>query len=451
MGDDGYVNVPLPFVFPYYDQAFNNSWMYDNGAVSFLQPGTQGALSPWQWSSQPISSVTSSKYFIAPLWSDIAPTSGTSYTTVTDGSTYLKYNWTNISEYYSGGTRLNSFSLTIRPDGSFTSTYTGINLNSSNTSVGYVGDPAKGEYGQIYYSQAGTVINTDTIASWTASTAAPYPYQCDLNPLYSPSCPGYAQAYASSLVFNTPTEVVTVVEPVQTVEATPVTESTTSVVAQPVASAAVAASAPVSTSLTPIATSSGTRGAGVSLSTILNIVRNEQSRVSATETAAVNQANETAINLMNQVNLVSETVAAQAVQSSQSTATTQTNSNSSQQNTNSLEPVALVGPSPMRDQIDNATKGPELSTENNQSQDGRVKKNVKDNSAAAGVTIADIAKQPTGYELYQVTMKDAKFYPSKDIYKDKKAIDNERVLRQLNASSNRLYDEMTNQQYKEKQ
>jgi hypothetical protein len=105
----------------------------------------------------------------------------------------------------------------------------------------------------------------------------------------------------------------------------------------------------------------------------------------------------------------------------------------------------------MRDQIDNATKGPELSTENNHSQDGRVKKNVKDNSAAAGVTIADIAKQPTGYELYQVTMKDAKFYPSKDIYKDKKAIDNERVLRQLNASSNRLYDEMTNQQYKEKQ
>lgn len=216
MGDDGQVNVPLQFNFPFYNQSFSNSWMYDNGVISFKQPGTSGALNPGQWSAQPGNQINS-KYFIAPLWADIAPKAGTTTYTTQGDATFQKYSWTNIAEYYSawGGTpRLNSFSTTIRPDGSITTTYNQINLQTSNVFIGTVGDPSKGEYNQIGFWPYGTQLNTNIIQNWSINgtgnmcvsdplsspncpgyAAAYKTQQCTINPLYDPSCPGYAEAY----------------------------------------------------------------------------------------------------------------------------------------------------------------------------------------------------------------------------------------------------------------
>jgi hypothetical protein len=194
MGDDGYVNVPLPFTFPFYGQEFNNSWMYDNGVVSFVEPGKPGALSPWQWSATPLNQAPGT-YFIAAAWSDIAPIQATQY--LTDGTpTYQKYTWKNISEYYSGGSRLNTFGLEIRPDGSYSSTYASINMNSSNVSVGSVGAP--GEYNQLAYYSAGTQING--ISDWSVGGVDP----CILNPLSSPACLGYQEAYFNQQCVSNP-------------------------------------------------------------------------------------------------------------------------------------------------------------------------------------------------------------------------------------------------------
>lgn len=77
-----------------------------------------------------------------------------------------------------------------------------------------------------------------------------------------------------------------------------------------------------------------------------------------------------------------------------------------------------------------------------------VKKNVQSNELAGSVDIAMMALQPKGYESYSFTMKDASFYEPKEIYNKQSNVDNIKALRQL--SSDRLHQEMVDQQYKGK-
>jgi hypothetical protein len=77
-----------------------------------------------------------------------------------------------------------------------------------------------------------------------------------------------------------------------------------------------------------------------------------------------------------------------------------------------------------------------------------VKKNVQDNEAAGGVTIASIATQPVGYELYMGKLADGTFYAPKEIYKNQKTVDNARAQRMLSGASDRLHEQMIQQQYK---
>lgn len=168
MGDDGSVNVPLEFEFPLYGKLFTDSWMYDNGIISFLQPGSPGSISPWQWSAQPLTQ-SGGNYFIASLWADIAPTQQTTYKYQGD-STFMKYTWTNIAEYYSAwdpSPRYSTFSTTIKPDGTITTSFASINLRTSNIASGIVGDTSLGQVEQYYYATNGTVLTTGGISDWT--------------------------------------------------------------------------------------------------------------------------------------------------------------------------------------------------------------------------------------------------------------------------------------------
>jgi hypothetical protein len=81
--------------------------------------------------------------------------------------------------------------------------------------------------------------------------------------------------------------------------------------------------------------------------------------------------------------------------------------------------------------------------------DGMVKRNVQPNEVAGSVDIASMSTQPKGYDVYgQMTLKDASFYKVEDIYKNQKTIDNVRLLRGLQSGSDRLHQEMVDQQYK---
>ena len=73
---------------------------------------------------------------------------------------------------------------------------------------------------------------------------------------------------------------------------------------------------------------------------------------------------------------------------------------------------------------------------------------TKDNDAAGSITIASIATVPLGYETYSVfALKDIQFYPSTQVYKNQKTVDNARMLRFMNTKSDRLHEQLVNLQY----
>jgi hypothetical protein len=199
MGDDGYVSVPLKFGFPFYGKTFTHSFMFDNGVVGLYDPIGNVGCNPQnnycggqQWSApQPNTNMGSQfSYMIAPLWADIAPNPNTKY--YTQGTAdYQRYMWENIHEYYSGGSRLNTFGLELKPSGSIDAYYQLVNINTSNTFIGTIGNPSAGEWNTIAYHPYGTVLNQ--IPNWSLAGTGANP--CTIDPLSSPSCPGYAAAY----------------------------------------------------------------------------------------------------------------------------------------------------------------------------------------------------------------------------------------------------------------
>jgi hypothetical protein len=78
-----------------------------------------------------------------------------------------------------------------------------------------------------------------------------------------------------------------------------------------------------------------------------------------------------------------------------------------------------------------------------------VKRNVQPNSLAGDVDLTAMAVTPQGFTSYMnLTMIDAKFYETKEIYKNQRTVDNERALRLMNSKSDNLHQQMVNQQYK---
>lgn len=221
MGDDGYVSVPLQFGFPFYGKLFTHSFMFDNGVVGLYDPVGNNGCNPQnnycggqQWSAvnPNVNMGPQFNYMIAPLWADIAPNPNTKYYTEGTGQ-YQRYVWENIHEYYSGGSRLNTFGLELKPSGSISSYYSLVNINSSNTFIGTIGNSSLGEWNTIGFHPYGTVLNQ--IPNWTIDstganlcatdplsspscpgyTEAYFNQQCSISPLYNSNCPGYAQAY----------------------------------------------------------------------------------------------------------------------------------------------------------------------------------------------------------------------------------------------------------------
>ena len=87
--------------------------------------------------------------------------------------------------------------------------------------------------------------------------------------------------------------------------------------------------------------------------------------------------------------------------------------------------------------------------QNNITQPGSsVNKNVQPNDLAVGVDLASMSIVPAGFNAYSIALKDSTFYEPKEVYKNQKTVDNERVLRGLTRGSDRLHQEMVDQQYK---
>lgn len=406
MGDDGYSGVNLNFAFPYYDKSFNQAYMYDNGVLSFIQPGQPNALSPWQWYSSPVNQANA-KYFIAPLWADIAPVSQTTYTT-SGTSTSQKFTWNNIAEYYSRGgvLRLNTFSVELNSNGDIATKYYGLNLRTSNISIGYKGDT---EYTQVAYNPYGYVLSTQ--ADWTANTKvappAPVPTVVKQEPVPEP------------VVEQTVQEVI---QPLQAVVATTSTSPTATVQSSTVASVSqpITVSEPVKTTETKKVAVKAQQIDMAVVDAAISVALTSASQSVNEQVVTNNPIAQSSISLITRSNNSSSTIQRQMTE--QQDYTQQSSMNSDKKD--AMDHVIL-----------------------NMLERQEAKQEQKDKALNRGVkSVTELGPEIPLFSTYaQVMLPDSAFYIPKEIYKKQRVIDNVRLLRSL--SNDRRYEELLNQQY----
>lgn len=102
-----------------------------------------------------------------------------------------------------------------------------------------------------------------------------------------------------------------------------------------------------------------------------------------------------------------------------------------------------------RNIIDMSTQRTQIEDASRQQANSSVNKNAKDNEAAGGTKIEDLAQQGANLALYSaLKIQDAAFYAPKEIYRNQRVVDNARVMRSLSGGSDRLHQQMVDQQYK---
>ncbi len=178
------MRVPLQFPFPYYGRVFTESYMFSNGVVGFLNPTNSWCCTGFDLRTNNGSPFN---YAIMPLQTDLLNYNGRFLTEGT--STYQRYLWENISEY-GAPQNLNTFGVEIRPSGYIGMHYQQVNISPWRpVTIGMTGDTSLGEYTQHYHG-AGFVDNVARSITTDATGNI-----CLVNPLASPSCPNYQQAY----------------------------------------------------------------------------------------------------------------------------------------------------------------------------------------------------------------------------------------------------------------
>ena len=382
IGDDGYASVPLQFEFPLYGQTFTNSWMYDNGVIGFVDPAQGGYIG---LGVQPFSVNMGSvyNYAIYALWSDLINISGSHTTQGT--SQFQRYNWIGISPFYDS-TRINTFSVEIRPDGRIVANYSLISVDYAG--IGITGDVGRGEFEQIGFYQA--PLTTGGVSDWERYTAA-------ADPCADSGC---APVPSPGPEFTTTTPRVEITESAQGVEVT------------------VISPAPL--------------GSGIASTAVLAAISREQIRLLTLERSVVETSQEMASVLGSQ--------ALETLESLRPGAETSASESSTQESNNAVSVAGFTA-------VDLLDSGIKSSSDDDTRPRGpnAAGQSPENNELAGGISMAALAVQPAGFSAYYNTLPDAIFYAPREIYRGQQTVDNVRALRGL--GSDRLHQEMVNQQY----
>lgn len=216
ISDDGYAHIPLQFGFPYYGRIFTDSYMFSNGVVGFGSVNNHWCCNGFDLTN---ARGYQFNFSIMPLQTDLINYGQGRF--LTEGTPqYQRYVWENISEYGRPG-NLNTFGVEIRPSGHIEIHYEKVNLSPWRTVTrGMTGDTSVGEFTQYYHGPgySSQVSTIDTVGSTGGNLCISNPLsspscpgyqeaflvqQCTADSLYSPSCPGYAQAhYAQQCTLN---------------------------------------------------------------------------------------------------------------------------------------------------------------------------------------------------------------------------------------------------------
>src|SRR6056297_1392744 len=186
--DDGYVEVPLDFEFPFYGRTFTNSWMFSNGVIGFLDPTQEPYQGQYGFCCEGYDNTAqrpASMFTLFPLQTDLINYGDGKFMTRGDEES-MTYGWYGISEFGRPDSS-NNFEAEIYDDGMYQFRYGEIDVQR-RTTIGSTGDPFLGQYEQNLYGLPPNGI--ETITSYALNG------MCESDPLYDPNCPGYAQAYA---------------------------------------------------------------------------------------------------------------------------------------------------------------------------------------------------------------------------------------------------------------
>ena len=208
ISDDGNVNVPLGFTFPFFGQGFTNSWMYSNGAISFKSGNASGGFC-CSGIDLATNRDTSFNYSLLPLQTDLIGQTGNNFYTL-GTPTSMTYGWYGVNQFGSGNQ--SSFEVKIDNTGFVDYRFDRAFITGNTVTIGMAGDLTRGEYYQFYngsnldrsnfgftgnFSAGYDICSSDPLSSpnCTGYAAAYLTYQCSISALYDSTCPGYATAY----------------------------------------------------------------------------------------------------------------------------------------------------------------------------------------------------------------------------------------------------------------
>lgn len=384
-------------------------------------------------------------------------------------------------------------------------------LYGNNHSFGYTNGPQEMNYQYLFPTSTNTNLmgnfsftaavdgygSVSNMYSKMIVTADP----CMTNPLYSSTCTGYQEAidkltgtnktnytetgYTEPLSVTTGTASPTAITYTSTptgsvVEIVPTTTSSSGSTFGGSSSAAaatvVSATPSVNNPQPKVGEVTDSAKSSLPMSTILNMVRSEQSRISAVENNVVSAADAQALAISDSTKKDAEAVAfSAATQSQQLSGGPSSGTGISLAAIQSFQSSSGFGLSQSQNRMSVSSRQYTVESESNRNETNRatsatsvyqmnesrpimieqlqqqqmssVKKNVPNNELAGGVDINAMAKVPVGFGQYSMMMPDVAFYAPKEIYKNQKTVDNARVMRGLTGGSDRLHQEMVDQQY----
>jgi hypothetical protein len=196
--DDGYTAVPLQFNFSLFGRSFTNSWAGTNGFVTFQDPSGPGGI-PYGGCCSGVDLTTTTdpayNYTIYGLHTDLYSWHTANQWYLPQGNS-MTYGWYDMSQCCSsqGG---NSFEIKINQSGLVDTRISGALITYNAVTSGVSGDLSQGQYYQYYHGQGINIVpGSGAIFSWQALQGTGQDL-CTTNPLSSPTCPGYQQAYTT--------------------------------------------------------------------------------------------------------------------------------------------------------------------------------------------------------------------------------------------------------------
>ena len=463
LGDDQVSqNIPLPFNVTLFGKNFNSVWVSNNGVISFSNGNITG------YNSEPLNALNSAyNYALFPLWTDLINHGNANPYYRIDSNTAI-FGWYGSKEYSNniGRNFSNTFEVQVWNNSAFEFRYQEVNVIRQPFTIGYTGDIAAGEYKQwarhpggnfsannfSFYSDAVNQCQINPLSSITCEgyQQAYFNLQCSMNSLYSISCPGYEQAILEQMCPGNPLYSISCPgysREFATRLALQGKEDSTKIQNKNIEVQVVEEIS--NTTSVDVGGVQLTTNGSISIATGIPEVSRQSSDKTKERSPALAFSNQAIRNLSNVVNSVLENTLMSSMESQ--------NNNSLEDRQNSrFNMFAQASETSDVNRVQQLRPNNEVKN-NTTTVDDAKEKPLSENLRGSAVNsdlperidMRSLAVVPNGFNSYlNLQLRDSVFYSPREIYRNQTVIDNNSVLRQLNSSSSRLFDNLVQDQYR---